>query len=141
MKKLLTIILVAFSMHGSAQKTTAKQMILDRINYQQTAWNEGNIEKFMEPYWRSDSLVFLGKNGATYGWQNTYDNYKKGYPDKATMGTLKFTIIQVKKLSGNVYNVIGKWELERDKGNVGGHFTLLWQKINGQWFIIQDHTS
>ena len=44
---------------------------------QQQSWNEGNIEKFMSSYWKSDSLMFIGKNGIQYGWKKTLDSYKK----------------------------------------------------------------
>jgi len=69
------------------------------------------------------------------------NNYKKGYPDTATMGKLTFTLISVKSLSDKYYRVVGKWFLKRSIGDVGGHFTLLFEKINGDWFIIEDHTS
>ena len=108
---------------------------------QTTAWNEGNIERFMEGYWRSDSLMFIGKNGSTYGWKNTLENYKKNYPDTATMGKLQFELITVNRLSDLYYSVVGKWHLKRSVGDVGGAFTLLFKKIKKQWVIVQDHSS
>ena len=85
--------------------------------------------------------MFIGKTGVTYGWQNTLNNYKKGYPDAAAMGKLKFNILHVKKLSSLYYSVVGKWFLTRSIGNVDGHFTLLFKKIRGNWLIISDHSS
>lgn len=112
------------------------------ILYEQTtAWNNGNIESFMKGYWKNDSLMFIGKSGVTYGWANTLNNYKKGYPDAAAMGKLTFTLISVKKLSAKYYSVTGKWQLNRSIGDVGGHYTLLFRKIHGQWFIVSDHSS
>lgn len=105
------------------------------------AWNRGDIEAFMDTYDRSDSLMFIGKSGVTYGWQKTLENYKKGYPDTAAMGKLRFNIIQVKKLSNKFYSVTGQWFLTRTIGNVSGSFTLLWEKKQGKWVIIQDHSS
>jgi hypothetical protein len=95
----------------------------------------------MQTYWKSDSLVFVGKNGVTYGWQHTLDNYRKGYPDKTAMGRLQFTIIRIEFLSDQVYNVIGKWHLTRTIGNLQGHYTLIIKRINGKWLIVQDHSS
>ena len=66
---------------------------------QTTAWNKGNLDEFMSGYWKSDSLMFIGKAGLTYGWQTTLDNYKKGYPDTTAMGKLDFEIIEVRRLS------------------------------------------
>lgn len=108
---------------------------------QTTAWNRGDIDNFMNGYWENDSLVFIGKSGVTYGWSNTLKNYKKNYPDTATMGKLAFTLLEVKKLSKEYYHVTGKWFLKRSIGDVGGHYTLLFRKINGRWVIISDHSS
>jgi ketosteroid isomerase-like protein len=104
-------------------------------------WNNGNIPAFMETYWKSDSLMFVGKTGVTYGWQKTMDNYKKNYPDTAAMGKLNFDLLEIKKLSGTYFFVIGKWHLTRSIGNIGGSFTLLFRKMNNRWVIVADHSS
>ncbi len=108
---------------------------------QEACWNNGNLECFMEGYWKSDSLVFIGKSGLKYGWQTTLDNYKRGYPDKATMGTLTFNIVSIERAGPKAYFVIGKWHLARKIGDVGGHYTLLWRYIDKQWVIVADHSS
>jgi len=108
---------------------------------QELAWNRGELVDFMDGYWKSDSLRFIGSKGLTYGWQKTLDNYKKGYPDLDAMGKLKFTIISVEQLSGKSAYVIGKWYLTRTIGDLSGHYTLLWKKIQGKWVIVADHSS
>jgi hypothetical protein len=119
-------------------QTAAIRQVLELQN---KYWNEGNTTAFMEGYWKSDSLMFIGKSGITYGWQNTLNNYKKNYPDTASMGKLLFDIIEVKRLSDQFYHVVGKWYLQRSIGDISGHFTLLFQKIKGHWVIIKDHSS
>jgi hypothetical protein len=58
------------------------------------------------------------------------------------MGNLKFEIIKVDFLGANFCSVVGKWNLTRpEKGDVSGHFTLLWKKIKNEWVIIADHSS
>jgi len=125
-------------LHAQSPDETAIRKLMDD---QSKAWNAGNIDEFMKGYWNNDSLMFIGKSGVTYGYAKTLANYKKGYPDTATMGKLTFTLIQVKKLSGEYYHVTGKWFLKRSIGDVGGHYTLLFRKIKGKWYIIADHTS
>lgn len=115
--------------------------IIHVLKTQDTEWNKGNIDGFMQTYWNSDSLMFIGKSGVTYGWKNTLNNYKKGYPDTSAMGKLDFTLIDIKKLSRKYYHVVGKWHLTRSVGNLQGHFTLLLKKIKGKWVIIADHSS
>lgn len=95
----------------------------------------------MGTYWRSDSLLFVGKSGITYGWQATLDRYKKTYPNKSAMGQLKFNLLEFKSLTADLCFLVGKWHLQRSIGNLEGHFTLLLRKINGAWKIVADHSS
>ena len=111
------------------------------LSRQSEAWNRHDLEAFMQDYWKSDSLMFIGKSGVTYGWSNTLANYRKNYPDNAAMGTLNFRLIKVKRLSSTYYSVVGRWELQRLMGDLSGHFSLLFQKIAGKWVIISDHSS
>lgn len=136
----LCLLFAVFSISSFAQ---SKDEISIRtiLQTQQNAWNSGNLETFMQGYWQNDSLMFIGKSGITYGYQKTLDNYKRGYPDTAAMGKLKFTLLQMKPLSHEYYFVVGKWHLQRNAGNLEGHFTLLFKKINGNWCIVADHSS
>lgn len=118
-----------------------KQKILSLLDEQTQAWNRGDIEGFMQTYWKSDSLMFIGGNGVKWGWQTTLEGYKKGYPDTTAMGKLSFDIIQVKKLSKKYYYVVGKWMLKRSIGDLSGHFDLLMRKIKRKWCIVADHSS
>ncbi len=111
------------------------------IQQQVDAWNEGNLEKFMETYWKSDRLSFVGSRGPTYGWQATLDNYKKGYPDKKAMGHLDLKVLNLSQIDVKTVLMIGRFELTREIGDVAGHFTLVIQKIEGEWKIISDHSS
>ncbi|QEC76043.1 YybH family protein [Mucilaginibacter ginsenosidivorax] len=118
-----------------------KQAIANLMYTQEKAWNRGDVEGFMQGYWKSDSLVFIGKTGPDYGWQTTLDHYKKRYPGKVAMGQLKFTLLQVKVLDATNAFVLGKWHLKRIKDELGGYYTLWFRKINGEWKIVCDHTS
>lgn len=139
-KSICSLLLLLFVQFATAQTKDVKE-ILQILGAQEKAWNEGNINEFMHGYWENDSLVFVGKNGLTYGYNNTLANYKKNYPDKTYMGKLKFTILSIKALGTEFYSIIGKWELTRTVGNLSGHYTLLLNKINGEWKIISDHSS
>ncbi len=149
MRKILASLLITFLFFTAAfaQSKPGRSaggdelMIRSLLEQQRQDWNTGNIEKFMGTYWQSDSLMFIGKSGVTYGWQNTLNNYKKGYPDTAAMGKLKFDILEVKRLSVLYFFVVGKWHLTRSIGDVGGHFTLLFKKVKNKWVVVADHSS
>jgi hypothetical protein len=133
------ILITFFFISCSPEKPEA--VIKTILNGQVDSWNKGDLEEFMSGYWKSDSLIFIGNSGITYGWNKTLSNYKKAYPDKATMGVLSFHYISVEKIDKANYFVVGKWALKREKGNISGHYTLLFRKISGEWKIIADHSS
>ncbi len=143
MKKYIVIIPIAllFSTFLTAQSNKDEKEILDLLNRQTLSWNKGNLEEFMSGYWQNDSLMFVGKSGVTYGYANTLNNYKKNYDSNEKMGKLFFEILKLKKLAPDYYWVLGKWFLKRSVGDVGGHYTLLFRKINGKWMIVADHSS
>lgn len=132
----LLIVLVSF---GQEQKSFEE--IKKLMNEQVVSWNEGDIPAYMQHYWQSDSMMFVGNKGVTYGWHETLNHYLKSYPNKATMGKLVFDNFTFQWIDTSNIIVIGSWQLERKKGNIGGYFSLLWKKINGKWKIVIDHTS
>ena len=136
----LLILCLSVSLASYSQLKEEKE-IRKLLDTQIDAWNRGNIDEFMIGYWNNDSLMFIGKNGVTYGYTNTLKNYKKSYSDTAQMGKLNFDLLQVKKISADAYFVVGKWFLKRSVGDIGGHYTLLFRKIKGKWVIVADHSS
>jgi ketosteroid isomerase-like protein len=140
MKKFLLLPALFFSLIAFSQSGDALS-IRNVLNDQVKAWNNGDIETFMQGYWKNDSLMFIGKSGINWGWQKTLESYKKRYPDTTAMGQLSFDIILVKELSPEYYYVVGKWMLKRSIGDLTGHYNLLLRKINGRWLIIADHSS
>lgn len=127
---------------SQAQLNRDRNAILTILKRQTSDWNAGRVDKFMVGYWHSDSLTFVGKAGITYGYEATLANYKKRYPDRASMGTLKFDILQLDFPATNVAYVIGRFHLTRPKiGDADGHFTLLWRKVKNRWIIVSDHSS
>jgi ketosteroid isomerase-like protein len=134
--------LILWSAFANAQQQDTA-LVREVLNLQQQAWNKGDIEGYMQGYWKSDSLAFIGKKGITYGWKQTLANYQKSYPNKAAMGSLLFDLRSIQQVSADAVYVIGKWHLKRTKdlGDLQGHFTLLFKKVNNQWVIVADHSS
>jgi ketosteroid isomerase-like protein len=141
MRSLPLFILSFFIIQQALAQDKDDQTIRKILSDQTIAWNKGNVEEFMKGYWNNDSLMFIGKSGVTYGYQNTLMNYKKSYNNADAMGTLSFDLIKVQRLSPEYFFVVGKWHLKRSIGDLGGHYNLLFRKVNGTWVIIADHSS
>jgi len=122
-------------------KTIAEEQIKLVMKFQESAWNRGDISGFMDGYWNSDSLLFIGSKGPTYGYSKTLTNYLKSYPTPEKMGQLTFGFVKIEILSENQAFVVGTWHLQREEDDLGGHFTLLWRKLDGEWKIVIDHSS
>lgn len=113
------------------------------MKHQETSWNNGDIDAFMDFYWESDSLQFIGKSGVNFGWLTTLNNYKKSYNSNEKMGNLSFENISYKILNNNSVLITGKWHLSRNEElkDIEGHYTLIWKMIDGHWKIVYDHSS
>lgn len=137
---LLIALLIPLTMLSQPTKNN-DQSIRKVMADQQVAWNRSDLDSFMQGYWKSDSLKFIGRHGITYGWQTTLDNYRRNYPTPEAMGTLTFTIVSLEMLGKDAAFMIGRYQLKRTSDEPSGFFTLLWRKINNQWVIVSDHTS
>lgn len=111
------------------------------LEAQVAAWNRGDVEGFMQGYWNSERTTFVGASGVFRGWQALLERYRRNYPDRAAMGTLAFSELEITPLGPGAAAVIGRWQLEGVPGRPGGVFTLIVRKFPEGWKIVQDHTS
>ena len=118
------------------------QEVASVMERQQYAWNHGDLEGFMQGYWKNDSLMFIGKSGVTQGHAATLSRYRAGYPDVEAMGKLSFTNVKWLALGSEHGWLLGEWKLERLNGEGSeGMYTLLWRRQQGSWVIVADHSS
>lgn len=133
--------LVVLLAGGSASLTAGCASDADRIrdvlDAQVAAWNRGDIDAFMEGYWKSDELVFKSGADEQRGWQATLDRYRRAYDTREKMGTLSFSELRI----GPDAVVTGRWHLRRAAGDVGGGFTLLFREFPEGWRIVRDETT
>ncbi len=132
----LTLFLMSNPLRAGEEET-----IKGVLAAQSQAWNRGDIPAFMNSYWQDDKLRFASGNSITHGWQQTLDRYLARYPDQATMGELSFDIKEVRLLGEHNALVFGHWQLKRQGDKPEGLFTLLMEKIKGEWKVVADHTS
>lgn len=126
---------------AQARPDSAGNEIRALLDAQVAAWNRGDLDAFMETYWKSPQTVFVGSGGVFRGWEAVLGRYKRTYPDRAAMGKTTFTGLEVTLLAPDAAVVLGRWHLERAEGRLGGVFTLVLRKFPEGWRIILDHTS
>ena len=141
MKQLFCVIFFLVAKFSGNAQSRDELKIRKILLAQESSWNKADLRSFMKGYWESDSMLFLGKKGPTYGYAATLNNYLKSYPDRAHTGHFTSKIVSIKRLSKRYYMVIGKWHLQRSVGDVGGYYSLLFKRIKNTWVIVLDHTS
>ena len=139
-----TIPATAFASTAPSSEQRSDQFVAEIravIQAQQEAWNRGDIDGFMNGYARSKSTIFVAEDTVTRGWQTVRDRYKKKYSDRAKMGALKFSDLEITPLGADSAVALGRWKLKRTKDQPHGRFTLIFRKTADGWRIVHDHTS
>lgn len=118
----------------------AIRAVMDR---QVAAWNDGDVRAFMEGYAQTDTLRFASGGQVHYGWERTLQRYREAYANRDQMGTLAFSGLDIWPLSPGHALVFGRWDLERvgAYSDIGGLFTLVFERGDAGWRIVHDHTS
>ena len=135
------LIITSTNSYSQSLKEKDSLKILNVLEQQRIAWNDNDINEFMKGYLKSDKLVFSGSNGPVFGWNFVKDRYLKKYSTKELMGDLSFEINDLFLLTKKVAILLGKFNLQRKNEKLSGYFTLIFKKINGNWYIVSDHTS
>lgn len=142
---LCSLILAVPAMAATDDAAAIRQVLAD----QQAAWNRGDVESFMHGYKDAPDTTFVGST-MRKGYQAILASYRKHYANKAQMGRLTFSDVDVRLLpcaEGDVRHAVvtGRFHLDRRAhGEVAqddGVYSLLWEKTAAGWKIILDHSS
>jgi hypothetical protein len=106
-------------------------------------WNAHDIEGHLEPYWKSPELLVVIDSEQFNGWQQLHDSYVNGYPDRAAMGFIEPTRIQVRLLKPDLALALTCWTINFPNSNqkVVGNTTMNLQKFDDDWKIVASHSS
>jgi ketosteroid isomerase-like protein len=145
----LACFLAVYALTGTAAVAPDKQQknagamteIQAVLHAQQDAWNRGDIDGFMSGYARSGSTSFVSEDALRRGWETVRARYLKKYSDRAKMGRLTFSDLEITPISADAAVVLGRWKLRRAQGRPHGRFTLIFRKTADGWRIVHDHTS
>ena len=133
----LALFVIVVAAHAAGPEDEIRQV----LNRQAADWNRGDVDAFMNGY--DESVVFVG-SALTRGRQQVLESYRKRYPTRENMGTLKFSGLEIRLLGADHAFVLGQWDLHRKPdagGDAGGWFTLLFRRTSAGWRIVHDHTS
>jgi ketosteroid isomerase-like protein len=135
------LLLSASAAHADSDDAAAIKSELVR---EAAAWNRGDLDGYLSGYERAPTTTMVGGDKLMRGWDAIAKRYREKYGDKARMGTLTFSELDVRPLGADFALAIGHWALAREGaagGPVGGWFTLTLHKGRDGWHIVVDHTS
>jgi beta-aspartyl-peptidase (threonine type) len=137
-----TLAAVALVLYAPLASAADADLVKAVLTQQADAWNKGDLNTFLDTYWKSDDLVFFSGGTVSKGHKAVSDRYHKRYKaDGKEMGKLAFTDLEVEMLGADAAVVRGKWKLELKAEKPDGLFTLVVKKLPGGWKIVHDHTS
>ncbi len=143
---LIVFVLISWSVSAAPagekqDRVNAVAQIRSVLRAQQDAWNRGDIDAFMKGYARSRSTIFVSEDTVRRGWETVRDRYRKKYSDRAKMGLLTFSDLEITSLGSEAAVALGRWKLKRAQDQPHGRFTLIFRKTADGWRIVHDHTS
>ena len=143
--RLALVLILGAAILEAADEKSGNALVISEIRAllraQQEAWNRGDIDSFMNGYARDETTVFVSGDEVRRGWQTVRDRYLSKYNDRAKMGTLTFSDLEIEQLGPDSAVALGRWELKRENDNPHGRFTLIFRKTPDGWRIVHDHTS
>jgi uncharacterized protein (TIGR02246 family) len=143
--RLALVLILGAAILEAADEKSGNALVISEIRAllraQQEAWNRGDIDSFMNGYARDETTVFVSGDEVRRGWQTVRDRYLSKYNDRAKMGTLTFSDLEIEQLGPDSALALGRWKLKRASDNPHGRFTLIFRKTLDGWRIVHDHTS
>ena len=143
---LIVFVLISWSVSAAPagekqDRVNAVAQIRSVLRAQQDAWNRGDIDAFMNGYARSRSTIFVSEDTVRRGWETVRARYRKKYSDRAKMGLLTFSDLEITTLGSDAAVALGRWKLKRAQDQPHGRFTLIFRRLPEGWRIVHDHTS
>ncbi|MEM9495268.1 MAG: nuclear transport factor 2 family protein [Pseudomonadota bacterium] len=126
---------------AKSRRRNPKDIIRATLAAQAAAWNEGNLEAFMDTYSRDDGLKMVSADGVAKGWSSTMKRYRNNYADGDGMGQLGLDRLDVEMIADDVAIVTGRFNVARADASDSGFFSLVMKRNDGAWRIVHDHTT
>jgi limonene-1,2-epoxide hydrolase len=108
----------------------------------QTDWNAGDMEAYLDAYWKSEQMSLMFGNQAVRGWQALADLFRGSWTTEEAMGDFSASNIVVVPISSDTVISSGAFTHVFPDETADGSFTHVWKQLeDGQWRIAHEHTS
>ena len=122
----------------------SKDIIKAVLQAQAAAWNEGNLQAYMNFYWKNDKLRFVADDGeVTKGWSALLRRNRKTYNTDDGFGRLSIKAADITLITDDVAVVTCRFNREGNSvgdGSSNGFSSMVMQRLQGVWRIVHDHS-
>ena len=129
---------------GKQEKVEEPAKSISAIFAQQVAdWNRGDLVAFTGAYKKGPDIVFLGPD-LQQGYDNILQNFQHIFPNRASMGQLSFSGVDVQPIDAQYATATAQIHLHRaaqNGGDADGYFMVLFVKLPEGWKIIRDAST
>jgi len=128
---------------ASGEPDGAAEAVRAVLERQVIDWNKGDLDAFLDGYWKSPKVVFQSGGQRFRGWEAMRDRYRNRYQGTGReMGRLEFSELELETLGPEAALARGRWRLVMSDGTKpAGLFTVIFRKLPEGWKITHDHTS
>ena len=124
------------------QSEAPDSVIRSALDSSAAGWNRGEIGDFLASYRQSDSTTYIGSGGLRSGFSELRQRYEPLFSGEDRRDSLRFGDVRVRGIGAGRALSIGRYTLVRGDSVTGtGWFSLVWERIQGRWWIVHDHSS
>ncbi|MBW4329429.1 SgcJ/EcaC family oxidoreductase [Stakelama sp. CBK3Z-3] len=122
-------------------EAAARAAILREMEASAAGWNSGDLNRFTAIY--AGDATYVTGDGVIRGRANIAAHYADSFTKRGnTRGALRFEPLYWRALGNDRELLIARWILTPDRGAASSGMTsLVFEKREGHWRIIADHSS
>lgn len=125
-----------------AKAEMTDQTIRDLTLKLQTDWNGGDMDAYLDAYWKSAEMSLMFGNKSVRGWQALADLFRSSWATEEAMGDFTASDIVISLLSSDTVIASGAFTHVFPDETIEGSFTHVWKQFeDGHWRIAHEHTS
>jgi len=112
------------------------------INAQAEAWSRGDLDGYLDYFWRDPRLYYGSVNTVVRGWEALRESYASRYGEGAQLGQLRFSEVNIEILSADTAMVTGRFHVTEAKLPASGSWLIVLRKFPGPgWRVVADQLA
>jgi len=122
--------------------TTDTSAIEAILNAQTDAWNRGDLDGYLDYFWRDPRLYYASRNTVVRGWEALRESYARRYGEGAQLGHVQFSDVEIEILAEDAAKVTGRFEVTQAAYPASGTYLIVLRKFaEAGWKVVSDQVT